>query len=459
MFSVSIQLNKNAGNPLHEQISDALEKAIKDGTARGTRLPSVRGLARRLKVSPSTVTAAYRTLVDKHLAEAAPRSAFVVAADTKARKAPGLLSMDKIQPNLKHHPVAEFGRLIAEVAGRDESAGGYEDYRGWRRLRELLAAMNAEEGIAADPDMDIFITAGCQQAIALVAQIMGPGAKVAIEDPTYPGAQLAFQQAGASLVAIPAGDDGPDLTALEKAAGSIDLFYTVPTYGNPTGHSWGIKTRERIADLAARKGFTIFEDDYLGDLDYLDQKLPRLKALAPKAKIIHVRTFSKCLLPALRIAGVTADPRTIDLLLKKRLAADITGSPFLQRALALFIERGAYSDHLARVRPFYQSVREALRLELGKEEAPIRYGDPPGGLSLLAELPKGLDAVRFAAECERLGVAIAPARDYFLDPRQGASRFRMCFGGIEPEDAPIIAKALARACERTALVEESAQLV
>ncbi|MBN1662388.1 MAG: PLP-dependent aminotransferase family protein [Deltaproteobacteria bacterium] len=459
MVSVSIQLNKNAGNPLHEQISDALEKAIKAGALRGTRLPSVRGLARRLKVSPSTVTAAYRTLVDKHLAKAAPRSSFVVAADTKTREAPGILSMEKIQPNLKYHPVAEFGQLIAEVAGRDESAGGYEDYRGWRRLRELLAAMNAEAGIAADPDMDIFITAGCQQAIALVAQIMGPGAKVAVEDPTYPGAQLAFQQAGATLVAIPNGDDGPDLKALEAAAGSIDLFYCCPTYGNPTGRSWSIKTREWVAALAAWKGFTIFEDDYLGDLDYLDEKLPRLKALAPEAKIIHVRTFSKCLLPALRIAGVTADPQTIDLLLKKRLAADITGSPFLQRALALFIERGGYKDHLARVRPFYQSVRQALRQELDKEGSAIRYGDPQGGLSLLAELPKGLDAGRFAAECENLGVLIAPARDYFLNPRQKDAFFRMCFGGIEPADAPFVVSALNRACERTALAAQSAPLV
>jgi len=229
MFSVSIQLNKNAGHPLHEQISEALEKAIKAGALKGVRLPSVRGLARRLKVSPSTVTAAYRTLVSKHLAQAAPRSAFVVAADTKAREVPGPLSMEKIQPNLKHHPVAEFGRLIAEVASQDITVGGYEDFRGYGRLRELLADLDAEAGIAADPSMDIFITAGCQQAIALTAQIIGPGAKIAVEDPTYPGAHVAFQDAGATLIPIPGRDDGPDLKALEAVAGSIDLFYCCPT--------------------------------------------------------------------------------------------------------------------------------------------------------------------------------------------------------------------------------------
>jgi GntR family transcriptional regulator/MocR family aminotransferase len=430
-----------------------MKQAIESGEFRGRRLPSVRGLANRLKVSPTTITTAYRTLVARNLAQAAPRSGFIALAQAKARNEDSsrILSLDKIQPNLKYQPVAEIGRLIAESAGRDETSGGYEDFRGCFRLRELLADLNAESEIASDPKMNIFITAGCQQAITIAAQIMGPGAKIAMENPTYPGAPLAFQQAGSKILPIPARDEGPDLKALEAAAGSIDLFYCCPTYGNPTGRSWTPKVRERVVALAAKKGFTIFEDDYLGDLDYLEEKLPRLKSLEPKAKIIHVRSFSKCLLPALRIAGVTADPSTIDLYLKKRLAADIAGSPFLERGLALFLQRGRYKEHLAKVRPFYKSVREAFRKEFETTKGLIRYGNPPGGLSLSAKLPEGLDASFFAAECEKLGVMIAPAKDYFLNPHEGDSYFRICFGGVEPEEAPFVAKVLERACERTAL--------
>lgn len=459
MISVSIQLDKQSGLPLHEQISASLKRAIKAGALQGKRLPSVRGLAQRLAVSPSTVAAAYRTLVAGHLVEAAPRSAFLVAADVTPRAGDGVLSLDKIQPHLRHHPVAEFGRLVAEVAGRDESAGGYEDYRGHGRLRELLADLNREAGFPADPQLELLVTAGAQQAIALMARLAGPGARIAVEDPTYPGAHVAFQRAGAVLTAIPAGSEGPDLKVLEKVAGSLDLMYCCPTYGNPSGRSWSVKTRERVAALAARKGFVILEDDYLGDLDYLDEKLPRLKALAPGAKIVHIRTFSKCLLPALRIAGVTADPRTIDLLLKEKMGGDITGSALLQRALALFLERGSYRDHLARVRPFYRSVREALRRELAAGVTNIRYGDPPGGLCLLGELPTDVDGVRFAEECRSLGAAIAPGKDYFIKPADGASSFRICFGSIEPEDAPAVARILARAGERAALGTEGTSLV
>lgn len=450
MLSVSLQIDhKRKSQPLHEQISDAIEKAIARGAHRGTRLPSVRGLSKRLNVSPSTVTAAYRTLVSRHLVEASARSGFIVAAESRIRTAQPGFPLDKIEPNLKHHPIAEFGRLVAEVAASDDTAGGYGDYRSDLGLREQLAILDAEAGIKADPAMDILVTSGSQQAIALVAQMIGPGARVAIEDPTYPGVHLAFQQSGAKLLAIPAKQDGPDMKILETASDSIDLFYCCPTYANPTGQSWSIRTRERVAALALRKGFVLFEDDYLGDLDYLDENLPRLKALAPEAKIIHARTFSKCLIPALRIAGVTADPHTIDLLLNRKLAADIVTSLLLQRALALFIERGAYRDLLNRVRPFYKSVRDALRTELNKSDSGIAFGAPPAGLSLFAELPDQLDAIRYAAECERLGVRINPGRDYFLDPHSGASAFRICFGGIEPTDASTVVKALDRACERT----------
>ena len=459
MFSVPIQLDEESGDPLHEQIFRAFEKAILAGNGRGAKLPSVRGLAARLSVSPSTVTAAYRVLVARHLVEAAPRSGYVVASGSRGRDPELPLFLDKIEPNLRWHPVADFGRLAAEIAETDLSSGGYEEYRGNRRLREQLACLGKEAGFAADPELNVLVTAGAQQAIALSAGIFGPGARVAIEDPTYPGARIAFQRAGCTITAVPSGKEGPDLAALEKISASIDVLYCCPTYGNPQGYSWSVKTRERVAALAKRKGFVVIEDDFLGDLDYLDERLPRLKALAPQAKIIHIRTFSKCLLPALRIAGVTADPKTIDLLLKQKIWSDITGSALLQRSLAAFLERGLYREHLVRARPFYQKLREAFRAELAAGwDGPV-FGDPPAGLCFLGRLPAGVDGTRFVSECRALGIVPTAGREYFLSPERGSSFFRIGFGGLEPEDAPRVAKILRFAFERSSLGPEGSSPV
>ncbi len=459
MISVSIQIDEDSDLPLHEQISEAMARCIRAGAARGARLPSVRGLAARIKVSPATVAFAYRTLVARHLVEASPRSGYVVAARFDNSDGKGPLSLEKIEPNLRRLPTAEFGAVLAEIAETDPSSGGYEDYRGNRRLRERLADLDTEAGFSADPDMNIIVTAGAQQAIALCARILGSGRRVAMEDPTYLGARIAFARAGAEIVPVPAGRDGPDLAALEKAADSVDLFYACPTYANPTGRSWSVEVRERVAALAAKKGLVVIEDDFLGDLDYLGERLPRLKALAPEAGIIHVRTFSKCLLPSLRIAGVTADPRTVDLLQKEKTWSDVAGSALLQRALATFLERGGYRAYLERVRPFYRKLREALRKELGRGGAGIVYGDPPAGLCLFSTLPEGVDGSRFVEECRRLGVTVSPGRDYHLDPADGASSFRIGFGGLEPEDAPLLARTLERACERAAIGSERVSIV
>jgi DNA-binding transcriptional MocR family regulator len=110
-------------------------------------------------------------------------------------------------------------------------------------------------------------------------------------------------------------------------------------------------------------------------------------------------------------------------------------------------------------RPFYKSVREAFRRELGETKSAIHFNNPPAGPSILAELPKELDANRFAVECKSLGVVIAPANDYFLNPQQGSSCFRICFGGVEPSDAAFVAKAFERACERTALGSGGSSLI
>jgi DNA-binding transcriptional regulator YhcF (GntR family) len=60
---VEIALNRKGGIPVRDQIRTQLEMKILGGEIRaGERLPSVRALARRLRVHPNTVSAAYKAL-------------------------------------------------------------------------------------------------------------------------------------------------------------------------------------------------------------------------------------------------------------------------------------------------------------------------------------------------------------------------------------------------------------
>ncbi len=478
MGSVTVQIDHEGKIPVKTQIAEAYAAAIGSGTLKpGSALPSIRALSARLTVSPATVVAAYRELQDRGLALAEPRSAFRVAGvavdslrEGNATGSPflnggstvdgayapelggghGLYALNRIEPDLRVHPAREFARVIAEVASRDPYSGGYEEYRGNAVLREAIAAYDRAKGIESDPANGMLMTSGAQQALQLLARSFPAETAIAFEDPCYPGARLAFAGNRAKIVPVASGEDGPGTEALDavSAPGTVAAFYCCPTYGNPSGRSWSRAARLRVLEAAARGGFLVIEDDYLGDLDYLDEKPDRLSSLAasvPGANVVRIRTFSKSLLPALRLASVTGEAALVSRLLALKVADDIGCSAFTQRALARFIASGQYESHLERVRPRYRATREAVRAALREPIEGLSFDDPPSGLSLLARATGALHPERFVSECAREGALVSPGGDYWHDNAKGSVFFRICFGSLAPEEAAPAIDTLRRA--------------
>jgi DNA-binding transcriptional MocR family regulator len=466
MASVLIQIEHGSDIPVKTQIFSAYADAIRAGKLKPeSHLPSIRALAGRLGVSPATVVAAYRDLAEAGLARASPRSGFsVVPSGAVASGKRASFPLNRLEPDLRIHPVAEIGALMAEISRNDPSAGGYEDYRGNPSLLETLADLDRGIGIPSEPGEGMLVTAGAQQALSIIARTLGAGARVAAEDPCYPGARLAFSLAGAEIVPVPMAEGLTEESLREiSVPGRVDAFYCCPTYGNPSGRSWGLDERVRALEAAARGGFLIIEDDYLGDLDYLGENLPRLAALAgdfPGVRVVRVRTFSKTLLPALRIAGVAGPAACIGKMLSRKICDDIGCSAYAQRALARYIADGAYDGHLARVRPRYRAVRESVRIETSKRPHDgLSYDDPPGGLCLLARLPDGIDPVRFLPECAAAGVPVSPGLDYWMRKPERGEYVRLCFGSLSPEEVPSAISALDRACRASGEITQSYPLL
>ncbi len=442
-----VQIDREASVPVRAQIAGAYAKAIGEGElAAGAALPSVRALSNRLGVSPVTVAAAYRQLCDSGLINAVPRSGFRVAGvKTPPEATRRVFQLNRIEPDLRVHPVAECAHLMAELAAADPAIGGYAEYRGELALRQAIVALDAELGIVSDAAEGVLISAGAQQALTLLGRSLPAGCRVAVEDPCYPGARLAFSGAGASLVPLTLGDDGPDPAALRALAnpGEIVAFYCCPSHANPGGRSWSTAARQAVLQAARQGGALLIEDDYLGDLDEPGSAPPRLAALAsgyPGVRVVRIHTFSKTLLPALRLASISGEPALIARLLALKVADDLGCSAYLQRTLAAFIERGQYHRHLARVRPRYAAVRETLRGALGALAPAVVFEGPFAGFCMLGRLAPGIDAGRFLAECARLGVLLTPGAEYWFDGRHGHDRFRIGFGSLAAEEVlPVIA--------------------
>jgi DNA-binding transcriptional MocR family regulator len=477
--TVPIQLaraERSEGDPLHGQIARQLESAIARGALRaGDLLPYVRQWAKRLSVSPTTITTAYGSLVALGLVQAVPRSGYRVTGALPAHICAGgseaegvgsgstpLLSMDAIVPHLAVHPVAAFGALVREVSLTDPAAGGYEDPMGYVGLRAEALRLARGKGIAAlGGEAQLLITAGTQQALHMVARLLRPGDRVIVEEPAYPGALRAFERAGAELLPVPMTPAGVDLEAVgnHARAGRVRLMYACPNYQNPTGYSYSREVSSGLVALAEHHGFRIFEDDYLGDLRYdcgSARCTPPPMAATGSSRVIYACTLSKCLLPGLRVAYVVADADLIDRLGREKALVDVCGSSYMQRALARFLASGAYELHLAKVRPHYATVRRAFGEEAARVvttagqalRLPLSAPLPEGGLCAFWGLPGGLDAARLADECRAAGLTISPGEAYYTVPGKGHSMFRVAFSSLGLADVGAFGDRLLTALER-----------
>ena len=455
-MSFRIHLDRNSSTPLYRQIAETIRARVADGALpRGTRLPTVRQLAKDLGTTTLTVQTAYSDLQSEGwitavvgrgtFVEALPRPAAVIGSmgqnltpdgvlsdETKIQQVMGLRSLASSDPDPASYPVEAFSEVLGE-ASRDPALLAYGPAEGDARLRVALAEHLRGRGVGVAPDT-ILVTRGVTHALSLLTRALAqPGDTVLVSSPTYLGFLNTLQARGVTPLGVPLDDEGPDLGVLEHLLDKHRprFFYTVPTYHNPTGRSVGSARREALLSLADRRGFVVLEDDIYGHLPIDGDAPPPLYGKGAST-IVYTGGFSKALMPALRTGYVLAPPALLERLRFLRQAEDLCGSTFTERALALFLERGYFDTHLDRTLPKLKVKRDAL-LDALERFMPrgVTWTVPQGGFNLWVSLPKGGFADLYSATLQRR-VAFAPGHA-FLAPPSERYHFRLCFGMLPPE--------------------------
>ncbi|HEX6634936.1 MAG TPA: PLP-dependent aminotransferase family protein [Usitatibacter sp.] len=459
--------------PLYRKVQDQLVGAILRGTMpAGSRLPSLRRLARDLGVSRITVEAAYEALEAQGLIEARARSGTFVtgfAAAEPVRKgsarkerlawesriAPaanparermlgqvfrGTVADDAVpfawgagDPGL--FPVDEFRVLINRILRRARGAAlGPEETQGNAELRAAFAAYLRKLDIPATAE-GLMVTSGSQQAIDLViGALVRPGERVAVEDPTWPGALAALEAAGARIVPIALDEHGMRLDLLERALarGDVRLIYTVPTYQNPTGVVMPASRRRELVRLARRHGVPILEDDALREVRFGSPLPPPLAALDPTGNVICVGSFSKSVMPAARLGYLVAPPKLLAWAISRKRSGDLFCSPVLQRAMAAYLESGEAVKHWKRISRAY-SHRQRVMAEALKRHFPssARWQRPDGGPVLWVRVPEGISVRALFDQAMQAGVSFAPGEAFYAVPND-QPYIRLNFAALEP---------------------------
>lgn len=187
--------------------------------------------------------------------------------------------------------------------------------------------------------------------------------------------------------------------------------------------------------LADRYNIPLLEDDFVGDLRYDGRAQPAIKALDPGGRIIYIGTFSKMLMPGLRVGFLVADGPIFRQLVNFKRVNDLTTTILMQRTLDKYVTVGRYQAHLRRSCRVYRRRRDAMLAAI-KRYLPrdVHLNPPHGGLFIWLRLPENLSSLDLIPLAAEEGVEYAPGPRFFANPSEGERYLRLNFVTQTPED-------------------------
>jgi GntR family transcriptional regulator/MocR family aminotransferase len=445
MVRVELHVTLAGRRDLAGQVYRQLRAAIVDGRLRpGDALPATRELATRLAVSRSTVTTAYDRLFGEGFVAGrvgagtfvselagparspprsrppglAPRPLWAALAPAPSRPA-AAFDFTVGVPDGRLFPQASWRRRVSrELRAAPARYASYGDPAGEPALRAAIARhIGAARAVVCGAG-DVVVTAGAQQAFDLIARVLlDPGDTVAVEDPGYPLARDLFRGHGARIAPVPVDAEGIQVDALPDAA---RLVYTTPSHQWPLGLAMSLPRRRALLAWAARRGAAVIEDDYDSEFRFGGRPVEPLQCLDDAGVVVYVGSFSKVLLPSLRVGYLVAPPALLPAVRAARQLADWSSPVTTQRALAGFIDDGFLARHVRTARRAYQVRRERLERALGRELGDRLAVIPSAaGLHVCARfLDRCVDDAAVAAAAGAAGVAVEPLSRYALAGRR-----------------------------------------
>ena len=436
-FHVSLVGRTDLSGEIYRQI----RQAILDGRLRpGERLSATRELAAALRVSRSTVTVAYESLLAEGFATSHVGAGTFVSHQLEAKRPPSKTRRSMVRaiqvrgvwetispptafvrarfdfrtglPDASLFPHRAWRRVVAgALRSREMAAGVYENPAGDWHLRTAIARhIGISRSVSASPD-DVIVTNGTQQALDIIARVLlEPGDVVAVEKPGYLPPKDLFKALGARVIGVPVDSEGLVVEALPAGARAI---YVTPSHQYPLGVAMSLSRRRALLAWAEHNNAVVVEDDYDSEFRFGGRPLEPLQTLDSTGRVVYVGTFSKTLLPTLRLGFMVVPPSLREAANKAKQLTDWHTATIAQSALARFIDEGAFARHIRRVSRTYGERHEVLTAAIKRN-----FGDyldlvpSSTGLHIAAYARRAsfdhIDAI--ASRAFDLGVAIQPFR-------------------------------------------------
>ncbi|SFL56766.1 DNA-binding transcriptional regulator, MocR family, contains an aminotransferase domain [Gracilibacillus orientalis] len=426
-------------NTKYSVIMNDIKQKIFEGTLKsGSKISSIRYLSEKYSCSKNTIIKAYNELEKQHLIYSIPKSGYYVVHDVNPLN--NMEDSPKIDflsagPDNAAMPYKDFQHCINQAIGLYKGElFTYSHQQGLMALRKELTKHLQDRQVFTSPER-MFILSGSQQAINLLTPMSFPNGKsnILIEQPTYFGAVEAVQLHNVKTFGIELSMEGIDLDRLEYMFrhNEIKFFYIIPRFHNPLGHSYSNEEKREIVELANKYDVYIVEDDIFGDLD-INSKSDPMFTYDPRGKVIYIKSFSKIMLPGLRIGIAVLPELLINTFSRHKFSNDLFSTTISQGALEIYLKSGMFNSHLENIRDLYRTKMEIVKAACQHYLSPnYPFTAPETGFYMSIYLPRELPAKRLVNALQQENVFVDDAKRMYLPEFQKENLIRVCIAQVD----------------------------
>ncbi len=402
--------------PRYKAIADALAADIEQNRLpSGTRLPTHRDLAYRLKVTVGTVTRAYSEAEKRGLIGGEVGRGTFVRPRLEPVTAQALNPADdlidlaiNVSANNVGSEAESLSRTLTDISlsGAVQPFLSYQPHLGMPAHRAAMAQFIARPGFTPEPET-VFLTSGAQHALLMaLSAVAAPGDTIACDTLTYGGLKSAARLMHLRTKGLPSDEAGIVPEAFEAACreGLVKALYCMPTIQNPTAIIWSATRRAEIAALAQRYRVAILEDDVYGFL-VPEAPLP-LHAYAPD-QVYYLSSTSKSLAAGLRIGALVAPGDAA-----ARIASGVRTTvwmapPLMAEIVRRWVEDGT-AQRLIEEKRIEGTARQALARQALGAYGLIPRACHPNAYHMWLDLPEGWRDDVLLPAARREGVILSP---------------------------------------------------
>lgn len=424
-----IKLDRNDSKKyIYQQIYQEIKKAILEGKLLpDEKLPSKRTLADDLNVSINSVTNAYEQLLAEGYIYTIERKGYYVETikhfmsakeqemqvhfpeDLKEKEEAdreGWLSLSHMTADISRFPFKEWMKCKRmAIQHHEHELSNISHPQGPYLVRETIARLIAvSRGVHCEPEQ-VVIGPGTQPLIRQIMDMQPKEITAAIENPGYFRLYQQLKDMNVPILPIPLDEKGVDIKKVEKL--NPNFLFITPSHQFPTGIIMPITRRLELLNWAKNQNTYIVEDDYDSEFKYGTDNIPSLQSLDRHQRVIYTGTFSKTIMPGLRVSYVVLPPALLREY-RKHYLNWIQGSNLLTLlTLHYFIETGEYSKHIKRMNSHYERKRELLVDELSRQfKDNVSIYNIKAGLHFLAEFntDKTYDEIMERAKWKKLEI-------------------------------------------------------